>query len=203
MLFHPLLRRLYNAVVYPVAARAKSTRPTLEEADDRLRQRTTFDFGFAIIFLFALHGVSAFKIFTILYVNYQLATTVPRRFIPIATWIFNIGILFSNEIFSGYKLENMAAFISNPSQGGLVASEPILVSWAKWLDSYRGIMGRWEILFNITVLRLISFNLDYYWSLDRRSYSPLEVSLPSPSLCCLSGRPLLISPRRNRLTLPI
>jgi len=31
------------------------------------------------------------------------------------------------------------------------------------------------VLFNICVLRLISFNFDYYWSFDRRATSPIEV----------------------------
>lgn len=175
LIFHPLLRRLYNSVAHPITSRASTSRPTLEEADQRLKQRTSFDFGFAIIFLLALHGVSAFKILAILLVNYQIATTVPRKFIPVATWVSNIGILFANEMSSGYQFANMAAYIFRPTGQGLLAQEPSLISWGRWLDSYSGIMSRWEILFNITVLRLISFNLDYYWSLDRRSYSPLEV----------------------------
>ncbi|KAI0126430.1 putative glycerol:H+ symporter [Xylariales sp. AK1849] len=182
LIFHPLLRRLYSSVVYPITSRAKTSRPTLEEADDRLKQRTSFDFGFAIFFLLALHGVSAFKILGILYINYQIATTVPRKSIPVATWVFNIGVLFTNDMFSGYKLGNMAAMISSSSNGSVLAADPFLVSWAKWLDSYGGIMSRWEILFNITVLRLISFNLDYYWSLDRRSHSPLEKQLDPAAL---------------------
>lgn len=179
LIFHPLLRRLYNAVVKPIATRPHNSRPTLDEADERLNQRTSFDFGFAIIFLLALHGVSALKILIILFFNYQIATTVPRKSIPIATWVFNIGILFANEMSTGYQFANLAALVSRPAGEGLLAEQSTLVDWGMWLDSYGGIMKRWEILFNITVLRLISFNLDYYWSLDRRSYSPLEVGSPT------------------------
>lgn len=49
-------------------------------------------------------------------------------------------------------------------------------NWGTWLDSHGGLIPRWEILFNITVLRLISFNLDYYWSLDYNSASAIEVT---------------------------
>ncbi|KAI0170652.1 MBOAT, membrane-bound O-acyltransferase family-domain-containing protein [Pestalotiopsis sp. NC0098] len=192
LLFHPLLRRLYNAVIHPVASNARSSRPTLEEAESRLKQRTSYDFGFAILFLLALHGVSAFKILIILYINYQVATNTPRKSIPAATWIFNIGILFANEMFTGYKLANMAMFVSRSVGGDLVAQKSALVSWAEWLDSYGGIMSRWQILFNITVLRLISFNMDYYWSLDRRSYSPVEKKQVDPA--SLS--------ERDRITIP-
>ncbi|KAI0867586.1 MBOAT, membrane-bound O-acyltransferase family-domain-containing protein, partial [Hypoxylon argillaceum] len=179
VVFHPLLRRLYNAFIYRVTSGRQASRPTLEEADQRLNQRASFDFGFAIIYLVALHGVSVFKILGILYLNYQVATTLPRKSVPVATWVFNVGILFANDLCNGYHFKDIGLFFS----GGLVdESESNLVNWGRWLDSYGGLMGRWEILFNITVLRLISFNLDYYWSLDRRSSSPIEKQLDPSSL---------------------
>ncbi|RYP71402.1 hypothetical protein DL769_004710 [Monosporascus sp. CRB-8-3] len=181
LVFHPLLRRLYNAVVYPVNSGKESARPTLDEADERMKQRTSFDFHFAIIFLLALHGISAFKILAILYVNFQIATALPRKSVPAATWIFNIGILFTNDIFDGYRFGDMAAWISGPSAKSLVDPEPTLVTWGRWLDSYGGILSRWEISFNLTVLRMVSFNLDYYWSLDRSKYSPVELDPSSLS----------------------
>ncbi|KAI0881469.1 MBOAT-domain-containing protein [Annulohypoxylon maeteangense] len=183
LIFHPLLRRLYNSIVYPIKTTGQSTRPTPEEADQRLNQRASFDFGFALIYLVALHGVSAFKILVILYANYQVATALPRKYVPAATWIFNVGTLFSNELCKGYKFGHIATLIAGaPVQNSLLDSGSALVSWGRWLDSYGGLMGRWEILFNITVLRLISFNLDYYWSLDRRSYSPIEKQVDPASL---------------------
>ncbi|KAI9854879.1 MAG: glycerol transporter, partial [Pleopsidium flavum] len=54
-------------------------------------------------------------------------------------------------------------------------------NWGTWLDAYGGLIPRWEILFNITVLRLVSFNLDYYWSLDRRGGSPIEKKQLEPA----------------------
>jgi hypothetical protein len=148
----------------------------LEEADERLNQRASFDFGFALIYLLALHGVSAFKVLAILYLNYQVATALPRKYVPAATWVFNIGILFANDLCNGYRFKDTATLFGGFFSAELVnESNSSLVAWGRWLDSYGGLMGRWEILFNITVLRLISFNMDYYWSLDRRSYSPIEV----------------------------
>lgn len=176
LIFHPLLRRVYNAVVYPIKSTGQSARPTPEEADQKLNQRASFDFGFALIYLVALHGISAFKILFILHLNYQLATTLSRKYIPAASWIFNVGILFINEIFKGFRFGDLAELIVGPADT-LSLLDNGLVSWGQWLDSYGGLMSRWEILFNITILRLISFNLDYYWCLDRRSYSPIEVSL--------------------------
>ncbi|KAI0107877.1 MBOAT, membrane-bound O-acyltransferase family-domain-containing protein [Nemania sp. FL0031] len=183
LILHPLLRRLYNVLVYRANTGNQASRPTLEEADQRLNQRASFDFGFAIIYLVALHGVSILKILGILYLNYQVATTLPRKSVPVATWIFNIGILFANELCKGYKFKDIASVLWAFLSGGLIdESNSSLVNWGRWLDSYGGLMGRWEILFNITVLRLISFNLDYYWSLDRRSASPVEKQLDPSSL---------------------
>lgn len=130
-----------------------------------------------MIFLAALHGFSMFKVIAILWINYNIATGLPRKFVPVATWVFNIATLFANELCQGYHYRDIAAVISGTSPM-LLRTVPVhngLVDWGMWLDSWSGIMGRWEVLFNITVLRLISFNLDYYWSLNYRGASPIEV----------------------------
>ncbi len=171
---------MYNTVVYPVNKGKDSAPPTLEDADRRLKQRISFDFSFAIIYLLALHGISALKILTILYINFHIATSLPRKSVPAATWIFNVAVLFTNDIFHGYRFGDVAVWISGHPQPSLVGAGSSLVAWGKWLDSYGGILSRWEILFNLTVLRMISFNLDYYWSLDRRSHSPIEVRCGCP-----------------------
>ncbi|KAI1160725.1 MBOAT, membrane-bound O-acyltransferase family-domain-containing protein [Nemania serpens] len=191
---HPLLRRVYNMVLYRADPGRPALRPTLEEADRRLNQRASFDFGFAIIYLLALHGVSIIKILTILYINYQVATRLPRKSVPAVTWVFNVGILFANDLSNGYKFKNLASMLWIFLPGGPTdESTSTLVTWGSWLDSYGGLMSRWEILFNITVLRLISFNLDYYWSLDRRGSSPIELDPSS-----LSERDRVTTPAQPR-----
>ena len=178
--FHPLLRRLYNTI-RPLPVRNGSPKPngnsyiSAAEGEARLEQRASFDFGFAIIFLAAMHGFSAAKVLLILYINFCIATRLPRKYVPAATWIFNISTLFANELADGYKFAKIANFVS-PLDGVAPEQGNLMHSWGAWLDSYGGVMSRWEILFNLTVLRLISFNLDYYWSLDRRGGSPIEVS---------------------------
>lgn len=139
-------------------------------ADARLKQRTVFDFGFSILFLVFLHGYSIIKIFVILYINYKIAKGLPRPYVPIATWSFNLVVMFSNELCGGYPFADVAGyFVSDGSS---------VFAWAQYLDSYRGLIPRWQILFKFTILRLISFNMDYYWSLNNLSGSPLEVRLP-------------------------
>ncbi|ORE07751.1 MBOAT-domain-containing protein [Rhizopus microsporus var. microsporus] len=34
----------------------------------------------------------------------------------------------------------------------------------EWLDQFEGVQARWHILFKFAMLRLISFNMDYYWA---------------------------------------
>lgn len=190
LVFHPLLRRLWNKFK-PLPHQGKT--PLADQAEARLEQRASFDYTFAMIFLAALHGFSMFKVIAILWINYNIATGLPRRFVPLATWVFNIGTLFANELCQGYHYRDIAAVISGTSPF-LLRTVPVhnaLVDWGMWMDSWGGIMGRWEVLFNITVLRLISFNLDYYWSLDYRGASPIEKQLDPAALS-----------ERDRVTIP-
>jgi protein-cysteine N-palmitoyltransferase HHAT len=182
VLVHPLLRRVYNAVSplpsqksspnsVPTAKAENTKQEALASAHDRFIQRTSFDLYFALVFLAVLHGFSALKILLILYINFKIATKLPKEYIPPITWIFNIGILFVNEFCHGYHYASIA---KNVFPFSAPAS-----NWGTYLDSYGGLIPRWEILFNFTILRLISFNIDYYWSLDRsRSSSPVEVRYP-------------------------
>lgn len=170
---HPLLRRMYEKFT---SSSAETTKPNVAAAGEaRLNQRIRFDFGFAFIFITALHGVSAIKVLSILYINYKIAKTLPRQYIPTVTWVFNISTLFANELCTGYPFERIAALLVGPADG--TGQEPPLVSWGRYIDGFGGLIPRWEILFNITVLRFISFNMDYYWSLDYPAASPIEVSL--------------------------
>ncbi|TVY75559.1 putative membrane-bound O-acyltransferase [Lachnellula suecica] len=185
LIFHPILRKLYNTI-RPLPARIGSPKPngstyiSAAEGEAHLEQRASFDFGWALIFLAALHGFSAIKVLLILYANFSLATRLPRKFVPVATWVFNIAILFANELSDGYKFAKMAVYLW-PVESGVLDPGNALHGWGIWFDSYGGIISRWEILFNITVLRMISYNLDYYWSLDERGGNILEKKQLDPA----------------------
>lgn len=177
---HPVLRRIYNHFRPATTKNGGNTYVSIAEGEALMKQRVSFDSIFIAIFLVILHGFSAFKILLILYTNFAIAKQLPRRYIPAATWFFNISTLFANELADGYKFEKIAAFLSplpDPTNLEKVSS---LHNWGTWLDAHGGIMSRWEILFNISVLRLISFNLDYYWSLDTAS-NPIEKKQLDPS----------------------
>lgn len=180
LVFHPLLRRVYETL-RPIPNKSanngkgqasSSAFVSVADADQRLEQRASFDYGFALIFIVALHGFSAAKVMLILYINFCIATRLPRKYVPAATWIYNVGTLFANELAQGYHFGPIAAMLGAASTG---SNGERIGNWGTWMDGHGGIMPRWEVLFNITVLRLVSFNLDYYWSLDRRASSPTEV----------------------------
>jgi hypothetical protein len=187
LVVHPLLRKAYDAFwradtytkVRPSAGSGLTMGLTASAAADaRLNQRISFDVPFAIIFLLALHGTSVFKIIAILYINYNIAKRLPRPYVPAATWLFNIGILFANDLCNGYSFGTILGFFLPSSN--VVDNRQHNRNLGHTLDSYSGLIPKWATLFNFTVLRLISFNLDYYWSLNSRGSNSLEVGHLSP-----------------------
>jgi protein-cysteine N-palmitoyltransferase HHAT len=62
-----------------------------------------FDLFFALCFLIGVHGFNTTKILIILSLNYAIVKNAPVKTLPAATWIFNIGVLFLNEWFDGYR----------------------------------------------------------------------------------------------------
>lgn len=183
VVLHPLLRRLYSRVA-PVNAPQPMPLQRTSETDGnvyshqsldlvslRSEERLVYDFYFALLFIVALHGVSAFKIIGILYVNFCIATKLPREHITTVTWLFNIGILFANELCNGYTVKGIAE--------NFLSFSPQAIALGDQIDRFGGIIPRWQILYKVTILRQISFNLDHLWSLDQRTSSPIEVSVHS------------------------
>ena len=185
VVIHPLLRRLYDTI-YPLRDTSHTTAASKERtsvstfshevSEARMERRVTFDLYFALVFLCVLHGFSALKVLLILYTNFSIAKRIPRRYVTTATWVFNIGILFANELGKGYSYATIVASTFPWSTAHTAGVDgKIGTNWGSTLDAYGGLIPRWEILFKITVLRLVSFNLDYTWSLDRGGSSPVEV----------------------------
>ncbi|KAH9070808.1 hypothetical protein EDB83DRAFT_2368449 [Lactarius deliciosus] len=97
---------------------------------------------------YILHSASIIKVLIILSANYGLAkATGGTRFAVPVTWLFNGGVLLANEWCGGY------AFAS-------------LHSGFTFLDSWRGVYPRWHVGFDITILHLVSFSIDYHWACD-------------------------------------
>lgn len=176
LVVHPLLRRAYNSLTTSSSNGMSTSNSSSWDATQHLTSRINFDFVSGLVFITALHGFSALKVLTILYINYCIAMRAPRHAVPGATWVFNVAVLFTNELGQGYRFSRLTEATA-PFYAG---SEDL----GKFLDGWGGLIPRWEVLFNITILRLIAFNMDYYWSLARdRAGSPIEVrSALNPSL---------------------
>jgi hypothetical protein len=181
LVLHPLLRRTFDSfqsksdMKHANGTKHRDDNVAVQAANSRMENRIKFDLVFAGIFLLALHGISALKVMLILYLNFQIATKLPRQYVPIATWVFNIGVLFANELGRGYPFANVAGLLLPSQTTNVGETTGAQQNWGTWLDSYGGLIPRWEVLFNVTILRLIAFNFDYIWMQDRRSSSPVEV----------------------------
>ena len=99
-----------------------------------------------IVFISLLHGFKALEPFTLISVNYFLLKSIARthhNFVVPFTWIFAIGSLFLLELKS-----------------------PDFWIWS-------GFLSRWTVVFKISILRMISFNLDYHKSKSILNYDQL------------------------------
>ncbi|KAK4518315.1 Chitin synthase, class 7 [Mucor velutinosus] len=103
----------------------------------------------SLLTVFLFHGSSTFKILFIITVSFSIGHCYKgSKWNPILTWLFNLLVLFVNEYYDGYRFAHMFG------QG------------FQWLDDWEGFQARWHILFNFAMLRLVSFNMDYYWAFN-------------------------------------
>lgn len=113
--------------------------------------RTSFDLAFGLIYLIALHGVNVLKIFFHVVVMFLVARKLSNiKVAKISLWVYGIFTLFAND-----KLWDCSFHVS-------------------FLDaSFKGIIHRWDVFYNFTLLRMLSFALDY---LEKKEKSPLDIS---------------------------
>lgn len=108
--------------------------------------RKAFDFSFGLIFLFATHGINSFKVLFHLMVFFAITRFCrdTYRLCQLLLWSYAIGSLFLNDKYRNIKLGEVI--------------HPIL----SFLDpGFKGIVARWDVFYNFTLLRCLSFNLDY------------------------------------------
>ncbi|KAI0465164.1 hypothetical protein LJB42_000386 [Komagataella kurtzmanii] len=106
-------------------------------------QRTTFDFVFGIVFLFGAHGYNCLRIYFHVFVTYLLARLIPKpKYATLACWIWAVSTLFIND---NYRTVQFGSLLPSLS----------------FMDQFHGIIARWDVFYNFTLLRMLSFNLDY------------------------------------------
>ncbi|KAM6504106.1 MBOAT, membrane-bound O-acyltransferase family domain containing protein [Amanita muscaria] len=147
-LFRNNIPLLTLAAIAQLSAKFLWTRLTPKPSTDLI----PFNIIFSIFAIIGLHGANIIKIGVILGLNYAIAKQFCRsgtasKLGPILTWTFNAAALFGSEIYQGCPFSSLSKHLA-------------------FLDSFQGVYPGWHVTFNITMLRLISFNMDYYWSRD-------------------------------------
>ncbi|QLL30336.1 hypothetical protein HG536_0A01530 [Torulaspora globosa] len=117
--------------------------------------KLSFDFGFGLCFLYAAHGVNSVRILLHMLVMYSIAHLLKneRKLATVLSWTYGIGTLFINDKFRNYPFSNFISCLS-------------------FLDTgYKGIIHRWDVFFNFTLLRMLSYNMDFLerWSSIRQN----------------------------------
>lgn len=137
-------------------------------------KRTHFDFVFGLAFLYTAHGTNSLRILIHLLISYAIAKKIPNHKVATyLTWIYGILSLFLN-----------AQFRSMPF--GIAAID----------NGFKGIIARWDVFFNFTMLRMISFNLDY---LEKANEAQERVKEDKHT----EGQQLIDLDERQRLTAPL
>ena len=108
-------------------------------------RKVRFDLVFGLVFLFAAHGVNALRVLLHLLINYTIAKTLKKnyRLATFLTWTYGIGTLFINNSYRKYPFGSILSIL------------------APLDSSFKGIIERWDVFYNFTLLRMISFNMDF------------------------------------------
>lgn len=107
-------------------------------------ERLDFDLGFGLIFFFVLHGFNCIRILFLLFIAFAITRIFKKRplLAQILVWVYGISTLFLNDNYRQIKFGQ-------------------IISQLAFMDSYRGLIARWDVFYNFTLLRILSFNIDY------------------------------------------
>nr|AAO25613.1 GUP1 [Nakaseomyces delphensis] len=104
-----------------------------------------FDALLGGLVLFGAHGVNSLRILTHIAIMYSIVHLFKRwrKVATVLTWVYGISTLFINDNFRTYPIGQIWSVLAP-------------------LDTMnRGIIERWDVFFNFSLLRMISYNLDY------------------------------------------
>lgn len=124
------------------------------------RWRARFYGLFGLGFLIFLHGVGgSLKILVIVAISYALVSSLRHRgfWAPVCLWAFHIAVLYSSEVYKGYRWSHV----------------PLLkaLGWGPWLDRRSGMLN-WTLSWNMAMLRVISWGMDYWWKANSAGLPP-------------------------------
>ncbi|SCU93296.1 LADA_0G02322g1_1 [Lachancea dasiensis] len=164
-------------------------------------QKATFDLVFGLIFLFAAHGINAIRVLTHVLISFAIAKCFRKRtkLAVLLTWVYGISTLFINNSYWNYPFGNIMSALSP-------------------LDtSFKGIIERWDVFYNFTLLRTLSFNMDFLekWEEVKAGKKTVFASPAPPSkpelkrstsstleTICENGKKAVLLEERARLSAP-
>eukprot|EP01112_Ceratiomyxa_fruticulosa_P012411 TRINITY_DN3433_c0_g1_i1.p1 TRINITY_DN3433_c0_g1~~TRINITY_DN3433_c0_g1_i1.p1 ORF type:complete len:575 (+),score=83.20 TRINITY_DN3433_c0_g1_i1:1591-3315(+) len=116
------------------------------------------------IFIFFMHGYSSIFIISIALMNYFIAHKFgSSQIMPVLTWIANLLILWMSYWHNGFKFETIFENLGLDNY----------TSVAHYLDHHSGLLD-WGVYFKVSMLRFISYNMDYHWMLLDRPVPSLK-----------------------------
>ncbi|CAI4052933.1 putative O-acyltransferase SKDI_16G0890 [Saccharomyces kudriavzevii IFO 1802] len=128
--------------------------------------RINFDFACGLIFICFMYGVNSIKLLTHALIFFTLVHLLKRKRMMAAFTIWSYGIF---TLFINQKVKNV------PFNSIATMLEPM----DHW---YKGIIPRWDLFFNFTLLRLLSYCMDFL----ERWHEQLS---PQPSIDYECSRP--------------
>ncbi len=108
-------------------------------------------FGLAYILYLFRGGAIYWFFFTLL--NYKLTNIFYKKRKMIAiVWILNLSTMFCNDLYHGYDLRLIFPFLSDSSIINSIE------------ESRKDALVQWHVVFNMTILRMISYSMDKHWA---------------------------------------
>lgn len=123
----------------------------------------------SMLVVFFLHGFDLLWLLFISLVNFLFAKLCGgSRWTPALCWIWNVSMLFLGDYYGGFK--GVFTFLGFPLlvTAGLLKGVFIFTQ-----DKFHGVSG-WHIYFKMTLLRHLSYSMDYYWMRRKKPIMDLK-----------------------------
>lgn len=145
--------------------------------------RLNFDLGFGVCFVFAVHGFNCFRILCHVSIAYGIARLLKNKPIIAQTllWIYCVGTLFINDRYRLVKFSQVFDFLS-------------------FMDGFKGLIERWDVFFNFTLLRMLSFNIDFIRRYETIEHSNNDIPLTNIKTKAKISEEVTLSPNVPRIT---
>ncbi|KAG7837539.1 hypothetical protein KL942_004427 [Ogataea angusta] len=118
--------------------------------------KVVFDAVFGLLFLFGAHGFNCLRILFHAMVMYAFGRVPNRKLSMALLWTYGLATLFLNDRYRTIKFGELSPSLA-------------------FMDSFKGLVARWDVFFNFTLLRLLSFNLDYLWREPKKDKEAKDV----------------------------